>query len=45
MDKKKHGFRGSVPLLIVEVCVLFIAIGVMYVVITMTSEVNRKDID
>ena len=45
MDKKKRGFRGSVPLLIVEVCVLFIAIGVMYVVVTMTGEVNRKDID
>ena len=45
MDKKKRGFRGSIPLLIVEVCVLFIAIGVMYVVVTMTSEVNRKDID
>ena len=27
MDKKKRGFRGSVPLLIVEVCVLFIASG------------------
>ena len=45
MDKRKHGFRGSIPLLIVEICVLFIAIGVMYVVVTMTSEVNHKDID
>lgn len=45
MDKRKHGFRGSIPLLIVEICVLLIAIGVMYVVITMTSEVNHKSID
>ncbi|MDE6603525.1 MAG: LCP family protein [Lachnospiraceae bacterium] len=45
MDKRKHGFRGSIPLLIVEICVLVIAIGVMYVVVTMTSEVNHKDID
>lgn len=45
MDKRKHGFRGSVPLLIVEICVLLIAVGVMYVVVTMTSEVNHKDID
>lgn len=45
MDKGKHSFRGSTPLLIVEICVLLIAVGVMYVVITMTGEVNHKDID
>ncbi len=45
MDKRKHGFRGSIPLLILEICVLLIAIGVMYVVVTMTGEVNHKDID
>ena len=45
MDKRKRGFRGSIPLLIVEICVLIIAIGVMYVVVTMTGEVNHKDID
>lgn len=45
MDKGKHGFRGSTPLLIVEICVLIIAVIVMYGVVTMTSEVNRKDID
>lgn len=45
MDKRKHGFRGSTPLLIVEICVLLISIGVMYVVVTMTSEVNHKSID
>ncbi len=45
MDKRKRGFRGSIPLLIAEICILLIAIGVMYVVVTMTSEVNHKDID
>lgn len=45
MDKGKHGFRGSTPLLIVEICVLLISIGVMYMVVTMTSEVNHKSID
>ena len=44
-DKRKRGFRGSIPLLILEICVLLIAVGVMYVVVTMTSEVNHKDID
>lgn len=45
MDKRRHGFLGSTPLLIVEICVLIIAVIVMYGVITMTDEVNRKDID
>lgn len=45
MDKRKRGFRGSIPLLILEICVLLIAIGVMNVVVTMTSEVNHKNID
>lgn len=45
MDKRKRGFRGNILLLIVEVCVLCIAIGMMYVVVTMTSEVNHKEID
>lgn len=45
MNKKKHGFLRSIPLLIVEICVLFIAVGVMVVVITMTGEVNHKEID
>lgn len=45
MDKGKHGFRGSTPLLIVEIFVLIIAVIVMYGVVTMTDEVNRKDID
>lgn len=45
MDKKKHGFWKSIPLLIVEISVLLIAIGMMVVVITMTEEVNHKEID
>ncbi|MCX4306130.1 MAG: LCP family protein [Acetatifactor sp.] len=45
MDKRKRGFRGNIPLLIVEVCVLCVSIGFMYVVITMTEEVNHKAID
>lgn len=45
MGKKKHGFLGNIPLLIVEICVLFIAVGFMVVVITMTGEVNHKEID
>lgn len=45
MDKRKSGFRGSIPLLIAEIVVLVLSIGVMYVVITMTREVNHKEID
>ncbi len=40
MDKRKRGFRGSIPLLILEICVLLIAVGVMYVVVTMTRLSN-----
>lgn len=35
----------NIPLLIVEICVLLIAIGVMYVVVTTTDEVERKEIN
>ncbi len=45
MDKRKRGFRGSIPLLIVEIIVLILSIGMMYVVIVMTKEVNHKNID
>lgn len=41
----KRKWAKNVPLLIVEVCVLFLAIGIMYVVVTATDEVERKDID
>lgn len=41
----KRKWIRSIPLLIVEACVLFLAIGIMYVVVTATDEVERKDID
>ena len=48
-DAKKSGAKKKwvkhVPLLIVEICVLILAIGVMYVVVTATKEVDRKKID
>lgn len=45
MDKRKRGFRGGIPLLIAEIAVLILSIGIMYVVIVMTREVNHKTID
>ena len=42
---KRHRWMKNVPLLVVEICVLVIAIGILYVVITTTDEVERKDID
>ena len=52
MDKQEQEQQGtkrrwvkSVPLLIVEVFILFLAIGILYVVVTATDEVERKDID
>lgn len=45
MDKRKRGFRGGVPLLIVEIIVLLLSIGMLYVVTIMTREVNHKNID
>lgn len=44
-NNKKRKWIRSIPLLIVEICVLVLAIGVMYVVVTTTDEVERKDID
>lgn len=43
--KKRSKFVKNVPLLIAEICILLIAIGVMYVVTTTTREVDRKEID
>lgn len=43
--KKKAKFVKSIPLLIAEICILLIAIAVMYVVTTTTREVDRKNID
>lgn len=42
---KKRRWIRNIPLLIVEICVLFLAVGIMYVVVTTTNEVERKDID
>lgn len=42
---QKRRFIKNIPLLIVEVCILLLAIGIMYVVVTTTDEVERKDID
>ena len=52
MDKQIQEAQGikrrwikSVPLLIVEICILFLAIGIMYVVVTTTAEVERIEMD
>lgn len=51
MDKQpentetRRRWAKNLPLLIVEICVLFLAIGIMYVVVTATEEVDRKTID
>lgn len=42
--KPKRRWIKSIPLLILEVCILFLAIGIMYIVIKTTSEVERVDI-
>lgn len=42
---KKTGKIKNIPLLILEVCVLLIAIGIMYVVTTTTKEVDRVALD
>ncbi|MCM1242004.1 MAG: LCP family protein, partial [Roseburia sp.] len=41
--KKRRGW--NIPLLIIEVLVLLIAIGVLYIIITTTNEIERTDID
>lgn len=43
--RKKVKFVKNVPLLIAEIGILLIAIGVMYIVVTTTTEVDRKAID
>ena len=52
MDKQEQEQQGtkrrwikSVPLLIAEIFILFLAIGILYVVVTATDEVERKEID
>lgn len=44
-ESKKRRWIKSIPLLIVELVVLFLAVGIMYVVITTTSEVEHMNID
>lgn len=44
-ETKKAGKVRNIPLLILEICVLLIAIGVMYVVTTTTKEVDRIALD
>lgn len=41
----KRRWMKHIPLLIIEICVLIAAIGVMYVVVTTTKEVERRNID
>lgn len=43
-DKKRRGIK-HILLLTVEICVLILAIGIMYIVVTTTKEVDRKKID
>ncbi|MCM1122946.1 MAG: LCP family protein [Eubacterium sp.] len=41
----KRKLVKNIPLLIVEICVLVLAVGILYVVVTATDEVERKKID
>lgn len=41
----KRKWIKNIPLLIVEICILCLAIGIMYVVVTTTNEVERTEID
>lgn len=43
--KKKRKFGYNIPLFIIEVLVLFIAIGTLYVVTIATKDLERTDID
>ena len=45
LGKKKRKFSYNIPLFIIEVVVLFIAIGVLYVVTIATKDLKRTDID
>ncbi len=43
--RSKRRWVKSIPLLIVEIVVLILAVGILYVVVTATKDVERKDID
>ena len=45
LEKKKRKFGYNVPLFILEICVLFIAISVLYVITITTKDLERTDID
>lgn len=44
-EEKKPGRIKNIPLLILEICVLLIAVGILYVVMTTTKEVDKVAID
>ena len=44
-SKSGRRWIRNIPLLIAELCILAVAIGIMYVVVTTTDEVERKEID
>ncbi len=43
--RKRRRWIKNIPLLIAEICILAIAICIMYIVVTTTDEVERKEID
>lgn len=43
--RKRRRWIKNIPLLILEACILALAIGILYVVVATTDEVERKDID
>lgn len=45
IHKESKRRRINIPLLIAEIVVLLLAVGIMYVVVTATGKVERKDID
>lgn len=42
---RKNKWIKSIPLLIVEICLLAVSIVIMFIVVTTTEEVDRKNID
>lgn len=43
--RKRRRWIKNIPLLIAEICILAIVICIMYIVVTTTDEVERKEID
>lgn len=44
-QKMEQGWVKNVPLLVMEICILFLAIGIMYIVLAATSNVEHTDLD